>query len=64
MQIKKREEVTKQGFCKTLKKSPSSGKSLIRILFVHSSGWGGGECLFEFDWEKEGVGAYLRLEAY
>ena len=33
MLITKREEVTKKGFCKinTLKKTPSSGKSLIYI---------------------------------
>ena len=31
--------------------------------FIHSSGSGGGECLFEFDWEK-GVGACSRLGAY
>ena len=29
-----------------------------------SVGWGGGERLFEFDWEEEGVGAYSRLGAY
>ena len=29
--------------------------------FIHSSGWGGGKRLFEFDWEEEGVGAYSRL---
>ena len=29
MVITKREDVTKQPFCKTLKKTPSSGKSLI-----------------------------------
>ena len=28
-------------------------------------GWGlGGERLFEFDWEEEGVGANSRLDAY
>ena len=41
-----------------LKKTPSSGKSLIRI-YSH-----GGERLFEFDWEEEGAGAYSRLGAY
>ena len=30
------------------------------LEFIHSSGWGGGERLFEFDWEEEGVGAYSR----
>ena len=43
--ITKREEVTKQDFCNFLQ-------------FIHSSGWGGGERLFEFDCEEEGVGAY------
>ena len=28
------------------------------LEFIHSSGWGGGERLFEFRWEEEGVGAY------
>ena len=42
----------------TLKKTPSSGSCLLE--FIHSSGWGGGERLFEFDWEEEGVGAYSR----
>ena len=42
----------------TLKKTPSSGSRLLE--FIHSSGWGGGERLFEFDWEEEGVGAYSR----
>ena len=28
--------------------------------FIYSSGWGGGERLFDFDWEEEGVGAYSR----
>ena len=59
MLITKREEVTKQN---TLKKTPSSGKSLIRI---YSLKWvGRGERLFEFDLEEEGVGAYSRLCAY
>ena len=31
---------------------------------IPSSGWGGGERLFEFAWEEEGVGAYSRLGAY
>ena len=45
-----------------MKKTPSLGKSLIRI---YSLKWvGGGERLFEFDWEEEGVGAYSRLGAY
>ena len=55
----KREEVTKQGFCKILRPRLS-----LLLEFIHSSGWGGGERLFEFDWEEEGVGAYSRLGAY
>ena len=47
----------------TLKKTPSSGKSLIRIYSLKWVGWGG-ERLFEFDWEEEGMGAYSRLGAY
>ena len=34
------------------------------LEFIHSSVWGGGERLFEFDWEEEGVGAYSRRGAY
>ena len=48
MVITKREDVTKQGFCKILKKTPSSGKSLSTFLRV-GSGKGGGV----------GVGAYF-----
>ena len=36
----------------------------LLLEFIHSSGWGGGERLFEFDWEEEGVGAYSRLGAH
>ena len=36
MVITKREDATKQGFCKTLKKTPSSGKSLIIVLILFS----------------------------
>ena len=41
-------------------------KTRVSLLseFIHSSGLGGGERLLEFDWEKEGVGAYSRLDAY
>ena len=45
----------------TLKKTQSSGSLLLE--FIHSSGWVGGERLFEFDWEEEGVGPYSRLGA-
>ena len=64
MLIKKREEVTKQGFCKIpLKKTPSWG-SLLLVL--------GDGCLFEFDWGQErveegvevGVVAHSRLGAH
>ena len=53
MLITKREEVIKQGFYKILWRK-------LRLLFefIHSSEWGKGERLFEFDWEEEGVGAY------
>ena len=58
MLITKRKEVTKQGFCKTFWRKLRPRGSLL-LEFIHSSGWGGGERLFEFDWEEEGVGAYL-----
>ena len=57
MLITKREKVTKQGFCKTLSWKLCPRESLL-LKFIHSSGWGGGERLFEFDCEEEGVGAY------
>ena len=57
MLITKRKEVTKQGFCKILSRKLRPGESLL-LEFIHSSGWGGGERLFEFDWEEDGVGAY------
>ena len=63
MLMTKREEVTKQGFCKILLRKRRPLGSLL-LEFIHSSGWGGGERLFEFDWEGEGVGAYSRLGAY
>ena len=53
MLITKREEVTKQGFCKMLwRKLRPQGSFLLQ--FIHSSGWGGGEPLFEFDFEEAG----------
>ena len=60
MLITKREEVTKQGFCKILWTKLRPRGSLF-LEFIHSSGSGGGERLFVFDWEEEGVGAYSRL---
>ena len=36
---------------------------LINLKY-YEGGWGGGERLFQFDWEEEGVGAYSRLGAY
>ena len=63
MLIKKREEVTKQGFRKILWRKLRPRGSLL-LEFNHSSGWRGGERLFEFDWEEEGVAAYSRLGAY
>ena len=63
MLITKREEETNQGFCIILwRKLRPRGSVLLE--FIHSSEWGGGEHLFEFDWEEEGVGAYSRLGAY
>ena len=35
----------------------------LLLEFIHSSGQGGGERFFEFDWEEGGVGAYSRLGA-
>ena len=46
MLITKREEVTKQGFCKILWRKLRPRESLL-LKFIHSSGWGGGERLFE-----------------
>ena len=63
MLITKREEVTKQDFCKILWRKVRPGGSLL-LEFIHSSGLGGGDRLFEFDWEEEGVSAYSRLGAY
>ena len=64
MLITKCEKVlTKQGFCKILWRKLRPQGSLL-LEFIHSSGWGGGERLFEFDWEEEEVGAYSRLGAY
>ena len=44
-------------FCKILSRKLRPRESLL-LEFIHSSGWGGGERLFEFDWDEEGVGAY------
>ena len=63
MLITKREEVTKQGFCKILRRKLRPRESLV-LKFIHSSGWGGGKRLVEFDWEEERVGAYSSLGAY
>ena len=62
MPVTKREEVTKQGFCKILRSTLRLRGSLLLVLFqfhYHSSGWGGGGRLFEFDWQGEGVGRAL-----
>ena len=59
----KSEDVTKQGFCKILWRKLRPRGSLL-LEFIHLGGCGGGERLFEFDWEEEGVGAYSRLGAY
>ena len=62
MLITKREEVTNRGFCKILGRKLRPRGSLL-LEFIHSIGWGGGERLFEFEWEEEGMGAYSRLDA-
>ena len=61
--ITKHEEVTKQNFCKILWRKLRPRWSLL-LEFIQSSGLCGGERLFEFDCEEEGVGAYSRLGAY
>ena len=48
MLLTKREEVTKQGFCKILRRKLCPQGSLLLEL-IHLIGWGGGECLFEFE---------------
>ena len=60
MLITKREEVTKQRFCKILCRKLRPRGSLL-LEFTHSGGWDGVERLFEFHWKEEGVGAYSRL---
>ena len=59
MLITKLEEVTKQCFCKILGRKLRPRGSLL-LEFIHSSGWGGGERLFEFDWEEEEGWALIR----
>ena len=72
---KKTRRVTKQGFCKILRRKLIPRGSLLLVLIqfqfqshCHSSRWGGGGRLTEFYWEREGVevgvGAYSRLGAY
>ena len=56
-------EVTKQAFCKILCRKLRPRVSLL-LEFIHSSGWGGGERLFEFDWEEEEGGRLFELGAY
>ena len=63
MLLTKREEVAKQGSCKILLRKRRLRESLL-LEFIHSTEWGGGERLLEFDWKEEGVGAYSRLSAY
>ena len=50
----KREEVTKQGFCKILWRKLRSRGSLL-LEFIHSSGWDGGERLFKFGRGRRGL---------
>ena len=59
----KREEVTKQGFCKIFWRKLRPRGSLL-LEFIHTGGLGGVERLFEFDCEEEGVGTYSRLGSY
>ena len=64
MVITKREDVTKQGFCKILWRKLRLRGSLLLVLIqfqshCHSSGWGGSGRLFEFDWEGRGWGWVL-----
>ena len=54
MAITKREDGTKQGLCKLLRRKLRLRGSLLFVLIqfqfqchCHSSGWGGGGCLFE-----------------
>ena len=61
MLITKREEVTKQGFCKILWRKLRPRGSLL-LEFIHSSGWGGGKRLFELDWEDERGGCFFEAE--
>ena len=63
MLLTKREEVAKLGSCKILSRKLRLRGSLL-LEFIHSTGWGGGERLLEFDWKEEWVGAYSRLSAY
>ena len=63
MPVTKREEVTKQGFCKILGRTLRLRGGLLLVLiqfqfqcYYHSNGWGGRGRLFQFDWEGEGVG--------
>ena len=49
----KREEVTKQGFCKILWRKLLPRGSLL-LEFIHSSGWGGGERLLSLIGRRRG----------
>ena len=66
MVITKREDVTKQGFCKisSLKKTPSSGKSLISTYSIFFFGWGGGGGGWEGEGERGGDGRLLTFSAF
>ena len=63
MLITKREEVTKQGFCKILWRKLRPRGSLL-LEFIQSSGWGGGGRLFEagrlLTFSAFSMGAYSR----
>ena len=71
MPVTKREEVTKKGFCKILgRKLRFRGSPLLVLIqfqfqsHFHSSEWGGGGRVFEFDCEWEGGGRLLTFFAF
>ena len=61
MVIIKREDVTKQGFCKILLRKLRLRAS--KVFWVGGTRKGGGR-LFEFEFEFEGEGGGLGMDAY